>query len=89
MKIQERFTQSATFYKETTYNHLSFFICRWGETLNLGNTLMIVLALYYRGEIGRERCGSLLASLKLFAHYGENVWACGRQLWEELCGKND
>ncbi len=50
---------------------------------------MIVLALYYRGEIGRERCGSLLASLKLFAHYGENVWACGRQLWEELCGKND
>jgi len=36
MKIPEGFTQSATFYKEITCNHLSFFICRWGETLNSG-----------------------------------------------------
>jgi len=36
MEIPEGFTPSATFYKEITYNHLSFFICRWGETLNLG-----------------------------------------------------
>jgi len=36
MEIPEGFTPSATFYKENTYNHLSFVICRWGETLNLG-----------------------------------------------------
>ncbi len=53
------------------------------------NTLMIVLALYAREEISRNRCGSSLAELKSFARYGENVWACGRQLWEELCRKNN
>ncbi len=53
------------------------------------NTLMIVLALYAREEISRNRCGSSLADLKSFARYGENVWACGRQLWEELCRKNN
>jgi hypothetical protein len=48
------------------------------------NTLMIVLALYCRGEISRERCGSLLAKLKPFARYGENVWDYGRQVFAFL-----
>ncbi len=53
------------------------------------NTLMIVLALYSRGEIDYVICTSLLDRLEKFARYGENVWAYGRQVLAELCRKNE
>ena len=48
------------------------------------NTLMIVLALYCREEIGREQCGGLLAQLKNFAHYSKDVWAYGEKVFALL-----
>ncbi len=48
------------------------------------NTLMIVLALYGRGEIDRNSCADLLGHLDKFARYGENVRAFGRQVLAEL-----
>jgi len=33
------FRLPATLLKETTYNDVSFFICRWGETLILGDSV--------------------------------------------------
>jgi len=48
------------------------------------NTLMIVLALYCRREISRDRCDLLLADLKIFARYGDNVWDYGRQVFAFL-----
>ncbi len=53
------------------------------------NTLMIVLALYARGEIDYVICTSLLGRLEKFARYGENVWTYGRQVLAELCRKNE
>ena len=48
------------------------------------NTLMIVLALYCRGEIDRNSCADLLGRLEEFARYGANVRAFGRRVLAEL-----
>ena len=48
------------------------------------NTLMIVLALYGRGEIDSGVCASLLGRLEEFARYGENVRAFGKQVLAAL-----
>ena len=53
------------------------------------NTLMIVLALYARGEIDSNGCASLLGRLENFARYGENVWAFGRRVLAEHYRKNE
>ena len=48
------------------------------------NTMMIVLALYGRGEIDSGVCASLLGRLEEFARYGENVRAFGKQVLAAL-----
>jgi len=42
MEIPKGFTPPATFLKENTYNYLSFLICGWGKTLNLGVIIVTV-----------------------------------------------
>ena len=53
------------------------------------NTLMIVFALYARGEIDGNGCASLLGRLEKFARYDENVWTFGRRVLAELYRKNE
>ncbi len=48
------------------------------------NTMMIVLALYGRGEIDSGVCASLLGRLEEFARYGKNVRAFGKQVLAAL-----